>query len=673
LSFFSLLFYFDLFRSVQETANVEVIRSLLHCHRHQQLYLRKYGIIRDFELDEYHERRANRFMVAQKDEFGLEKLSIEIETEQEMYQARADVWILDRSVFNYTTSVPEGKIFYFKGGQEAVDRINGRRKGAAAAAGTMGNVRSLEPERMVADTPVFIAKSFHAENLGKADLMSRVTEVGVYNKMIDRCNDYTRYTTASRDIRVYDNDIDSWSDIKFMDALYNAPFWNKDGSLRDVYKKGGRRTQVMASNDDFDFLSTKMGDTRVPVHLVGEIDQRYQSAQDLLDIGQSMVGALAYGDAQEARELLKNNTDAITPELLVKLKSLLPTGNFLGSELRDMIRIRDFADQFNNINKAEIQPVQSRIGASAAGGESLSSMETRFIGDIMGAALPSKYQSKVAEIAANTQVDWKKRAATIKGLVLEALEEDPSSVPSLRNVTDVDSWYQKNTSRFAQKHAERAVEGEVRGDDAQTKMHPIGAPLPAGYQWVDSNTHKYSALSRFSAFHDFLHSKGMLNTQGGGVARGAGRRAAIGARAGGVGAAVPESRREQDARMSRQQATAAANRLIVENDASLAMNLRGLAHMVDQLLASRAHPAVICLAIFYACTRFHRDDLVSLARRNVANKLGLLLMRPHCTYRTKFGIKCLSGGGSGYTFFGHSNMQIEHEAARKVGMMHYTT
>jgi hypothetical protein len=58
---------------------------------------------------------------------------------------------------------------------------------------------------------------------------------------------------------------------------------------------------------------------------------------------------------------------------------------------------------------------------------------------------------------------------------------------------------------------------------------------------------------------------------------------------------------------------------------------------------------------------------------NLPIPVGLILFRPHATFKTQFGIKCLAGSEMGMTAFGHSNMMVGHDAARKVGYMHYTT
>lgn len=46
-------------RAVQETANVEVLRALLGCHRFQQTYIRRHGIVKEGELDLWWQRKVS--------------------------------------------------------------------------------------------------------------------------------------------------------------------------------------------------------------------------------------------------------------------------------------------------------------------------------------------------------------------------------------------------------------------------------------------------------------------------------------------------------------------------------------------------------------------------------------------------------------------------------------
>jgi hypothetical protein len=642
-------------RSVQETANVEVIRALLHCHHHQQVYIRKFGIVKDFELDEWLDRRANRFMCVQKDARGLEKLSTDIDVEQEMYQAKSDVWILGRALFDYTAEAHPEKTLYYLGGQEAVDRAEGRRKGTAAG-GTKGNIRRIEPERIVHETPVFIVKSFHVEGIGKADLMSRVTEIGIYNKMIDRCNDYSRYTSDSRKIRVYDNDIDSWSDIELSYALQHCGIWNTAGELADVFSKGAGSRRNTSPDDEYDFLSHVVGGERQNIKYIGDMPLTHQTEQDLIDGGQTILNALTYGDANAARNLMDRfaKKDRKKPGAALKdhadlLTNLLGTDNFFHvTNQRDNASVNAsiFEDVFCLGTAAA---TKSSATSSSTSSMSVPDMEKRFFTDAMGAALARTYHPQVAEIAGQTHLDWTERATSVKNLVLDVIAKDPAAVSALRNAQDVDAWHQKLVKGFAKKRDAQIAalqEGAGASADSEVEYFDVKSQLPAGYKWVNPELVNAPLIAHTNAYQAAAQ-QGAAPTQ----SQRFGRRANVG---------VPIV------------TGAFGDGYKGGNLAAKDQQFHNLNASITAINNASCHPLLKKLAILYAGSRFTRDRLVSFARANIAVKLGLLLLRPHCTYRTQFGIKCLSGGGAGYTFFGHSNMQIEHEAARKVGMAHYT-
>lgn len=657
-------------RSVQETGNVEVIRSLLHCHHRQHAYIRKYGIIKDFELDEWHERRADRFMCAQKNDFGLEKLSTQIEAEQETYGAKADVWILDRAVIDYVDTVPENRTLYYKGGQEAVDRINARPNGTQAAGGTMGNLRRLDPEGMIRNTPVFIAKSYHVEGLGKEDLLARVTEIGVYNTMIDRCTDFFDYKSVSRKIRVYDNDIDNWSDIEFEYALRNCGIWDPStGKLREIYNSTGTRSHAAAKDADYDFLSYNTTQGRRNIERVGDISLNYQTEHDMIDGAKSLLTAAVYGDKDAATAAMKayaNNKATLDDGFVKAVNNLAGKNNLFAGALVDN---GQFSANFANLNSALAFPVQSATGVAVSGSnDTVEQMDQKFVANLLGAPLPSSYQARVAEIAANTDIDWKIRANTVKDMVLDALKADPNSVQAVKTPADVDKWYSKNMAQFEQKRNAKLQSAESVSSKADGKYFSVDAPLPAGYRWANPNEVRQPALARMPAFQDYLRATAPVAQRDGAGFR---ARARIGHGAGATMPGGPYDRSDQHEEAMRQDAqNRARDNRITFGQGSVFGNI---ATLINRIAASGAHPLLKALAVIYAGTSFERDVLCNYAKNNVAVKIGLLLMRPHCTYRTKYGIKCLSGGGAGYTFFGHSDMQIEHEAARKVGMAHYTT
>jgi hypothetical protein len=285
--------YMQMARTVQDTANAEGLRQLVNCHRSTQAYNRKYGVISDGDLDLYLERDVERFMIAQKTPKGLETLDVMVNEALENYNDIRDkqmVWILPPDVMNYASVVPPERTYFYLGGQEAVDRVNGRPGTRSASAGTQGVLKNLGVERMISDTPVFVAKGREYMGLGGANLMQRTREVGVYNLMVDRTRDYNDFQTAGLNLRVYDNDIDAWSEITYVEAIKNCGIWTKEGNLQ----------QVDVGGDTFDWLSRSDGEKRTNIVHLGDINPEFVTPAQWLAYGKTYWKSLDAAGKYEA-------------------------------------------------------------------------------------------------------------------------------------------------------------------------------------------------------------------------------------------------------------------------------------------------------------------------------------------------------------------------------------
>jgi hypothetical protein len=713
-------------RSVQETANVEVIRALLHCHRYQQLYIRKHGIVKDGDLDTWWERKASRFMTSQKDKNGLEILNTQIEREQEAYQAFSNVWILPREIQDYVSLIPPEKTDYNIAGPNGPKRVDGAQIGHAAAGGTMGNIRSLAPPRMIAGIPVYIAKSFVVDSVGKNDLLSRVTEVGVYNTMVDRSRgDYSEYRSSSRNIRVYDNDIDDWSTIEYWDALNRCVIWeddsNGEGPISKMPKtRVGRIDRTTNSkNMEYDFLSYNDPGTddtgtgsigRANIEYVGDMSSAFLNEHNLCAAGQTVLnviskhnGAAAAGREKLIADLyqaLRRNADGGVDEydtldgdvaiavntIYADVQSILGKDNLLlttAAAFYQTFFLAGFA-----LGRVIGSPSQSRIPAPANKGQAAmrraeearkaAAAVNSFIGDVLGDAVPDSHKTQLTEIMNQEDQPFEDRAAAVKSLILQC-HSDGLRTGNLKSPSTIGRWYNKSMKDFAEvmaaKHQEETpIATEPIGTQAGTpekRYFEIGSTLPAGWAWADDRnstaSRNYSqaptSLSQFVSLGERLAA-------GRSTSRRAQRRTGVGTaghRRGGVSrvgahAGIPSDRELQTGR----------DRRTAKFDIEVPPRYRNMTSFVNEIAGSACSLLVKWLAQLYLGVKFTRKRLVSLARKNVYVPLGLLLLRPHATYKTRFGIKCAANGDSGYTFFGHSNMQIEHEAARKVGMMHYT-
>lgn len=649
-------------RSVQETANVEVLRALMHCHRFQQNYTLKYGIVQKDDLDAWLERKAERFMIAQKHEKGLEVMNNFIDREQEQWGGKANVWILGREIMDYCSLIPPGKTWYFLGGQEAVDRLNGRPEGRSAVGDTMGNIDSLQPLRMIKDTPVFIAKSYAVEGIGKAELLSRITEIGIYNLMVDRTKDYSTYRTEGRAIRVYNNDRDGWSDIQLIDAIRNCGMWDENGLLFNPFTGGGNRNGI-GREDDHDFLSKRVGDGRVNIHFIGDMDTRFLDTNDLLNAGQTLIQSLGFHTAELIRTVHDTlNGKTQNDEIQRRLFELV--GGKTNPFLMDN-NVNDLAKYMGSQRPAFREAdSEGRARKEASNVDIRATVQTWF-DEVLSAAVPDSHKTRFQTIAAAAQLPWEERSQQVKALVVEANAADANSTGRLKTKADIDKWHAGCEKQLRKEIGPapvgaKATASSASGAERVVEYLPADKPLPEGYEWAGPALPPVgSSLASFPGLVEALEriqqGAGAQRTQQGG----GGRRLI-----GGYLSQAPGQRASE----ADQDAVRADIRIAGRTPAGFEM----LDEQVRKIWKAGVPLYLKMAATAIACTPVTRDRLEAFARNHVAVPFGFLLFRPHCTYKTRFGIKCAANGETGYTMFGNSNFMLAHEAARMVGMMHYT-
>ncbi len=326
----------------------------------------------------------------------------------------------------------------------------------------------------------------------------------------------------------------------------------------------------------------------------------------------------------------------------------------------------------------------SSIGARAGAGNAQASAEKNLIVNVLGAAfLSDEHKAQVAQISSRVNEPWTTRVQATKELALALNKHDPDALfESLNSPAAIDKWFQRRSKEFAElvqkgdfgKHGSASTASASASDAADVRYFPAGATLPAGYKWAAPSSVGESILSTMPAFA--AHSAAMSGTRGAGATLAA-RRARLGAHM----AAAPgngqhfdraAAQREEDDVRENMPAGVDVRFLNGKADNATEKRFFNLGSLISDVTKGSAPRIVKWLAMIYAASEFTRERLINFARNNILVPIGCLLMRPHATYKTRFGIKVAAGGKAGYTFFGHSNMQIEHEAARKVGMMHYT-
>lgn len=694
-------------RSFQETANVEVVRALLGCHRSTQIFVRKFQVIKDGELDAWLDRKAARFMIAQKEVFGLEKLNVAIEQEQQKFKVSPanNVWIMSREVIDYCEVTDPNRTLYYLGGPEAVDRINGRPLGnGAAAGGTMGNVRSLTPDAMLGKTsgiPVYLATSYDVDNLGELELLSRKIEVGVFNTMIDRARNHNDYKTESRNIQVYDEDTDDWAEITIQDAIEYCIVWDKGGYVDNPFTNSRSNRFAAPGLDANDFLRIRspktagttgfagdLGTVSDDVRYVGDLDpEKSFKLQDVLEAGQTVYQKLLKTNkaAVEAAEAALGGNVTTEADLAGKaaagisadIQNLLGSGNVFfsgsasGANAADDELWEKFAGKYGTTKTQGTRAagIDSSVSASSA-----EDFHTKFLTNTLGAVVPSSHKDTLNTIVAKKDQTWQARAQQIESLILQCLKDDPSSVPSLPTEDRVKGWMASRKETYEAKLNERiASTPSLSGASASgrnVEYFPLGTPLPQGYEYlndVEAARARNGARSAFpSSLAEFTSVKAFF--VGDEQPSMGGRRgfANVGAMTGGKEGEVRPTRRGD------LQGEGAYTKELQRQVLRINTRFATLNEHIANIAKSSAPLIIKWLSLFYLGCEFSKERLLQFAAHDIYIPAGFLLIRHQATYKTLYGIKCATGGKSGYTFMGHSDMQIAHDATRKWGVMHYT-
>ena len=635
-------------RSFQETANVLGMRELLGCHRNQHEFAKQNNVPSVADLDAYHERDVNRFMTVQKDVNGLSHLNMEIDAEMEQWGVEGvDTWIVDRKVFEYATTVPPEAWQWWLAGPDGPGRLNGTVSSGTAVANTMGSVKNLTPPRMVSNSVVVLAKSQYQELQGKVELLSRSREIGIYNLMVDRVRDHRQYSSASRNLKVYDNQNDNWAEIEFIEALKNCVAFDKEtGKLLPAFGQGaklraGTGADVLDEQDWCSFAVADNSKARHDCEYIGDMSANFLEMRHIMNGAQTVFDGLTQNGEDKAAVTLLTTTSAAllarTQSIMADdpnnldlataseaIANMLGANNLLlsgGGDLYTMLRV-PVAPTSNSAMSA------SAIGAGLVTATDSEASHRAFLMDLLGAAVPDHHKPKLESIVARTQDSWSDRARAIKELVLHIQSDEPGSIEAMPDSVHVDRWYNKNYQMYDTKVKSNAAAAAPIAAKRSSASVVIGAPIPAGFRAVPSGKTLLEQIGCHTAFAP-----------------------------GAAGTTRADRIKMRDVDTS--------------GKGFPRPNLEK--HIRAILNASTNNAVMKLLAIAFVCTEFNMKRFIEMAQRHIYVPIGLLLVRAHCTYKTLTGVKVASGGRAGYTMFGHSDVQIAHDAARKVGIAHYTT
>lgn len=658
-------------RSVQETANAEVIRALINAHHHQHAFLREAGIIREGDLKGYFDRDRSRFAICQKTKNGLEKLDMEVDKELYAYKGSAEAWILPEEVAIYATIVPSEKTDYWLAGQMGPDRVNNEGSKLLASALTTNPQDRVEPRRLVQGNPAFISRSFHVDNIGKMDLMSRIRQIGEYNTMVDECVNYKEYTSDMRNIAIYNEDIDDFSKITIQMAVENCNLFDTEGNLKPLLTNKRDGGDINDARRDFlSFVDPDSGQLSTAQYLY-HIDPKYLTTEILKNAAVTMENFLsknnfAVGNVVSTIRRLNNEPLAkqINDAEFQQLAALLRPFFTLG-DVDDVRRVED-----RDIFLEARVPVVARDEAVAGGDEPLESEIQSGFFEMLKAGVPGSKKDEIHELAFNDSASFEDRVEAIKNKYTEYSENKLKGF-KLKNPASIGPYFEERLENYREALRE-AASSRPKTSSSTPKiagyMKPGQDLSDTPYRYLYKGSERKStgniiadsySTYRIAADKAFDESRG--NTMGGGQrSRGISDRG-IGMGLEGFGKVGIQYYGDRDTKQK-----------IPDKDLR-DMNSETWAKHLQNINNSGASYLHKLLMGVYARIPITRQAMLALIDHNMVLPLGFLLMRPHMQYKMRMAIKVGLDGKAGNTAIGNSNMQIQHEAGVKMAHMHYTT
>ena len=680
----------QLSRTVQETANNEVINALLHSHAGDDNWLKQNTIITDKTIREYLEKDRERFALAQKSENGLEKLSVEINSELDKYNGMADTFIMPQCMSDYVEFRPEVSEFY---------RMGLPRTQTVMAPHPLDNPL---PQRYVREAGVFMTRSKYVEGVGESDPLGRLRQNGSYNTMrMQEDIDYDDYRTAVRARRVYDEDRDDWRAITLMDAIEHCELFDDKGELR-VPKTDRLRGQQDLNALDKDFLvytfSEKKGDIpkRHAVRYIGDIDKDFLDARTIANCAKSVKAAVkraltevGYTDIENTFKSIRTlDTDMwpffgkdydgreeepaakrqrLATEILSLSKPQRDAFNVMARTLKSILGDRNgmFKDSFNGKRLYENAFLQSVTPVVAYGKEvpkkdlkKLREIETRLI-DTLKVVAPTEKKDEIETIASKkapalevAEQIYQKMKSYFKA----KLKDDNFKFASQKAI---DGWYKERVDMYHERVA--GVE-----DVAPAPTNKIAGYMRTGqdlsgtgykYVYPASAQHIADPIASITSFRmeiDEANSHAQTSQRG---VRGAEDSM-------GFAGISHQSIGDRAGQLNRRRTTYDGKKILAMNN--------GFGHQIKAVGDLGLSVLDRILAVAYLGVRFDKESLMNLARKDVCVPVDFVFVRPHQQRHTQAIIKMAAKGKSGYTYFAQPSMEIGHDAGTKNSHAHYT-
>jgi hypothetical protein len=252
----------------------------------------KYGHYTNKTEEEILSREKEFWCALQKQEFGFQKLDTKVCQIHGSYGINdLDTYILPMEPKDWLAVTPAENTDYNKGGQKAVDNITTNIGNAIDGSKPLGT--------LLGRYNVFMTRTYcTAANGLQENPMIRERHIGEFNKMFPMHGDEDGfdYQSSHRDIKIYDQDEDSWQLIGLRDALNASDMlFTEEGITNNKRHHPEGYDEGMKQH----FLFRPEGSpydanpSYVPISQFGEMKEEHLSTRTIMEFAKSCIASLS--------------------------------------------------------------------------------------------------------------------------------------------------------------------------------------------------------------------------------------------------------------------------------------------------------------------------------------------------------------------------------------------
>ena len=298
------------------------------------------------------------------------------------------------------------------------------------------------------------------------------------------------------------------------------------------------------------------------------------------------------------------------------------------------------------------------------------------------AGVPSSHRETVRGLISDDRSDLE-NAERIRDHITGLIESKVPGVP-WKNVAAMSQWFGRRVDQYKQKQVE--AQAQTRKAQKQRRFKKKapkqsskviawalpGQQLPAGWRYVHASASRHRPLNRVgriipnsieacTLFNTVIHAQKSRAVQPTGYR--APRDASAGMGWSGVG-----NLQFTGDHMSRK------DRYTTPAEGMKHINVRfnNLGHLLKELERQSTSAIDRINAYAYLLLPMNLYALKAMVEQNVMLPLGFIAFKPHIQYKCRMGIKLARGGRAINMAMGKGDLQIEHSAKVKTGVLHWT-